>query len=375
MNVVMFSSADPQCGVADYTQYLTTELRRFVNLTITPYPPAKVRLRRDIDAETYRRLGLAAADADIAHIQYDHLFFGGIRPGRSHFRIFLQHLNIPVVATIHEIRLASLRLTSPFLAFVEGFYRRLFYRRMLRHPKILRFIVHTKEHFRLLRAVGIPESAIFVIPMGVPLHLVRSYDPLYAKHRYGLIGKRVLTIFGFVNRRKGYELAISALKDLPDDVVLLIAGGVPDTDTSNYFARLQKVIEESGVAHRVHITGYLSEEEFPVVMAATDLILAPFTEMSGSASLSLGLAYGKPIIASNLQPNRDIVDEQDCLALFGIKQPETLGPLILDLLYDRERQKALAENARDYADRHSYAQMAEAIYRVYQQVYQTIQSG
>jgi len=135
--------------------------------------------------------------------------------------------------------------------------------------------------------LGVPKASVETLPMPVPAALPTP-PRAEAKAALGLGGQRVLTIFGFLARRKGYDVALDALARLPEDVVLLAAGGVHGADQTAPDAELRARAERLGVGHRFQITGYLSEADVPMVMGATDLFLAPFREMSGSASLALG---------------------------------------------------------------------------------------
>ena len=100
-------------------------------------------------------------------------------------------------------------------------------------------------------------------------------------------------------------MALAALRSLPPETLLLAAGGAHAADHGEPEAWLRAEAGRLGVAERFRITGYLAEEQVPQVFAATDLLLAPFHEVSGSASLALGQAYGCPILASDLPLLRD----------------------------------------------------------------------
>jgi phosphatidylinositol alpha-mannosyltransferase len=117
------------------------------------------------------------------------------------------------------------------------------------------------------------------------------------------------------------------------------------------------------VKERFVIAGYLAEEQVPVVMAASDLLLAPFHEVSGSASLALGQAYGRPILASDLPALRD-----SGAALFPVGDAAALAREAARLLAQPEERARLATASREVATRHSYRALAERTAAVYHQV-------
>src|SRR5207302_454220 len=118
-------------------------------------------------------------------------------------------------------------------------------------------------------------------------------------------------------QRKGHRLALEALSMLPDNATLLIAGGRHPDDKSDFVERIQADINIAGLSERVKVTGYLPPDSVAQVMSATDLVLAPFTETSGSGSLAMAFACGKPILASDIGPHKECLAETPgCLSLF-----------------------------------------------------------
>src|SRR5438128_1757319 len=79
----------------------------------------------------------------------------------------------------------------------------------------------------LERRVG---ERVVRMAMPVPEVALPLPDSEPAKRRWGLEGRTVLTIFGFLARRKGYDVALAALQELPADAVLLAAGGAHAAD-------------------------------------------------------------------------------------------------------------------------------------------------
>ena len=104
-------------------------------------------------------------------------------------------------------------------------------------------------------------------------------------------------------------------------------------------------------------------------MSATDLILAPFAESSGSGSLALAMACGKSILASDIEPHREILaDTPGALALYPLARESALAEEIRSLHQSPARLEALSEGAREYAVNHSYARAAEETVAIYRSV-------
>lgn len=350
VSVCMVAPSRQQCGVADYTAYLLAELGEL----------ADVRFVTNAD-------GFADAmnDADIAHVQHQYFLFGGVAPWKNRFREFADRLRIPAVMTVHEFvdpsgnpaARAAIRVTN---------------RRNFLHKAVKRLIVHTNADRIRMEFNGIQAGRIAVVRHGVPP--TPGLPPRdHARRSLGLESPFVVTIFGFLSRRKGHALAIEAMRLLPPNVFLLIAGGRHSDDQTGYVAGLERLIQEGGLDSRVRITGYLAPEQVADVMSATDLILAPFTESSGSGSLALAFACGKPILASRIEPHLEIVhevgeDSGNALKTFRTLHPGSIAMEVSSLMKDADSLTALAAGAREYAASHSYRRMAEETVSIYRGV-------
>ncbi|HZT40691.1 MAG TPA: glycosyltransferase [Chthonomonadaceae bacterium] len=375
LHVAMFTPWRERCGIREYSQHLIEGLRalpEIADVRIVEAPSEAVRgaltaLRRfPADARRWQALGRemnAGPDglpSDVAHVQHQYFFFGGVAPHKNHARAFLDAVRVPLVVTAHEIA-----RPGPYASALERHAIALTNRANFLHPAIQQIVVHTEPDRQELLALGAAPERVHVL-----IHPVPPAQPMppsdEAKRALGLEGKRVVTLFGFLSAKKGHSLALVALRNLPADVVLLFAGDRHPDDHTDYVPRLQSQIAAEGLAGRVRITGFLPDAQIPIVMAATDVAIAPFVQSSGSGSLTYLLAYARPIVASDIAPNREIDQElPGCLALFPSGDAEALATQILFLLDDPARRAALEAAAQAFADRHSYPQMARATAAIY----------
>ena len=97
---------------------------------------------------------------------------------------------------------------------------------------------------------------------------------------------------------------------------------------------------------------------------AVRAMLAPFREMSASASLNYALARRKAVVASDLPPNREL----DCVCLFPAGDAAALAEAVREVAESPERRRALADAAGRYAARHSYAALAEECIEIYRRL-------
>ncbi len=375
LNLSVFTRTAQKCGVSDYSRTLHAELERLPeieSIRIVEAPADVVRAgtlsaleHYHADKQRFRELGakMNEAGANIAHVQFQYFFFGGVAPHKNHTAAFLSAIRIPVVMTVHEIASPSPRTPFAHRLLLQSVNRSTFL-----HPAIRRLIVHTEQDRRRLERIGVKPQKIDVVLHGIP-----APQPLPApdvvRREMGLEGRRVLTLFGFLSNKKGHAFAINALAGLPEDVTLLFAGGQHPDDHTDYAPSLRRLVSQARLDSRVRFLDYLPEERIPAVMSVTDIALAPYSESSGSGSLALLMAYGLPIVASPIPSHEQIeAEEKGCLSLLSELSADALRDRVLSLLNSLHRLDELKRAALTYAETHSYRRMAEETLAIYRDV-------
>jgi glycosyltransferase involved in cell wall biosynthesis len=362
-------------GISDYAAHLAQALRPHADVRIVELKPFVN------DKSFYRSLADQANEADVVHVQYNYLYFNGALPYRNRLVYFARMINKPLIATIHEVRVGFQRhaagvmhpakrvLFNATLGFWNQWSRQ--YHRAM-YVSLGRIIVHTHEQAGLIKGLGVEAVKISVIAHGVPqiTAIGAAINPEEAKKELGLAGKRVLTTLGFINRRKGYEVVLESLVQLPGDVSFLIAGG---SMTDNYLDKayyelLIQRISSLGLTERVVITGYLDPRRLQLVMAATDVYIAAYPESSASGALSLAIAYQKPIIASRIPAHVEINQSLPCLKIVEPNNSGELTQAIQALLYDSASRAQLQDACGLYGRQHSYVQAANLTIKEYERI-------
>lgn len=346
IKVAMLTSLRERCGIAEYSYHLVGALRSYVDVAwvaeATDFVPAM-------------------NEADVVHIQHQYFLYGGVAPWKNTFGRVANGIEVPAVMTVHEfVPPAGNLLRRMAIASTN--------RAQFGHPAIKAFVVHTEEDRRNLIGCDIPAERILVHPIpSPPCSPAPPRDE--ARRSLGLQHDFVVTIFGFLARRKGHLLAIEALRRLPEEVRLVFAGGVHPDDRTGYEKEIHDAILAAGLRRRVLITGYLDDVSVAAYMAATDLILAPFLHGSGSASLAAAFAHGKPVLASAIAPNVEL--ERRCPGCMELVKPgsaDELAGAIARLMRAPEALERLREGALEYARRFTYDSLARATARLYEDV-------
>lgn len=357
MRVSFLTSWDERCGIAEYSRLLVEALRPQVEVDVVPAS------FRPSPKPVYRAMGTALNGGEVAHVQHSYAFFGGMHPLRSGWGALAGAVRRPLLVTVHELDLrptGALHLPPA----LEVAYKRRFNRSVFLHPAVEHWLTHSEALRDALIELGAPSDRVTYRPLPMALPAGPSPDPSALRHRLRLEGKRVLVLLGFLARRKGYEVALRALRELPPEVVLVAAGGEHAADRSGTEAWLRREAEQAGVADRLRITGYLDEAALEQATALADVVLAPFLEMSASASLSYALARGKAVIASDLGE----ISRLDCVRHVPPGDPHALAAAVREVTEQPSLRSELEEKALRYAHLHSYTALGEETRTLYDQL-------
>ena len=108
--------------------------------------------------------------------------------------------------------------------------------------------------------------------------------------------KKVILFFGFIRGYKGLDLLIEAMKNTPEDYVLVIAGEVYGN-----FDAYQTQINESGSQHKIQLhIRYISDGEVPLFFSAADVCVLPYKSATQSGITSVAYHFDLPIIATDV---------------------------------------------------------------------------
>lgn len=154
---------------------------------------------------------------------------------------------------------------------------------------------------RSMIALGMEADTIRVHYTGVDLDRFAPQDRAEAKTRFHLEGPVVLCVGNLITR-KGQDLLIRALPDLPG-VTLLLVGHGPDR------AAYQALAADLGVAGRVGFLGAVPHEDLPAIYNAADVMALPSASEGLANAWVEALACGTPIAISDVGGARELLTD------------------------------------------------------------------
>lgn len=353
MRILSLSTHGEKCGIATYNDSLTQALRDQGHIVdISPVDTAVARAQNKSDMLSYYDGFIAKIrEYDAVIVQHEYGFMTGKHStgfGQKVFAKFVRQLGVcgkPAAIIFHSQPKTSTRLLS---------FRRYYWERIrdaLNANRKILSVVHGDVARKQYKDAGLDEGFIWSTR-----HPLRSPTPLPAKAADGIV---TLTIFGFVSRYKGYGEAVEALQYLPENYRLVIAGGPHPRNARDMTFETIKALNHP----RIEMTGWLEDADIPAVMARTDIVLAPYHETgpAGSGAVTWGIAYGRPVIATETLTFQDIQRETECFALVPPRNAKALAAMILEVANNPSKRDDLCARGLAYAARYSWAGMAREL--------------
>ncbi len=156
---------------------------------------------------------------------------------------------------------------------------------------------------------------------------------------------------GRLATQKGFEYLIRAVPLLvaaePRAHVILVGDGELETD-------LRALIAELDLQDRCHLLGF--RQDVPALLASFDLYAQPSLWEGLSISLLEAMAAGKPIIATDIIGNREVVRDGITGRLVPPADPPALARALLQLIGDPALAGRLGQQAQQHAIIHFSAE-------------------
>jgi glycosyltransferase involved in cell wall biosynthesis len=186
--------------------------------------------------------------------------------------------------------------------------------------------------------LGEPASRIVTLRNGVDLRRFALGDREAARRHLGLSGFTLLSV-GSLIPRKGHELIIAALSQLPD-AQLLIAGSGPMR------AELERIAAEKGVAGRVRFLGEIAHDALSEAYRAADIFVLASSREGWANVLLEAMASGTPVVATNVNGTPEVLRDPALSVMVEQRSAAALADAIQQLrarLPDRAAVRAYAE--------------------------------
>ncbi|MFQ5398419.1 MAG: glycosyltransferase family 4 protein [Anaerolineae bacterium] len=234
-------------------------------------------------------------ELDVVNVQYQAAAYNMRSPAINFLPWRLRGVTRTVV-TFHDLRV-------PYLFPKAGRLRRAAVNFMARRAHGV-IVTNTADFHNLSPRFPHP---IRQIPIGSNIQAHPRDEKVVSAVRAGLglaPSDCLLGYFGFLNPSKGADVLLEALAQLDGRTHLVFIGGrtgASDPDNNQAFERwMRGMIEQLGLVHRVHWTGFLDDAAVSAHLHAADMLVLPYRDGVSlrRGTLMAALAHGCPVITT-----------------------------------------------------------------------------
>jgi len=174
------------------------------------------------------------------------------------------------------------------------------------------FVVHSPSVINQVAEIyHLSPNRVFAIPLGLFDVYYQHIDKQAAMDELGIKEEFVILYFGLIRKYKGVLCLVEAFNRLPQDIArhsrLVIAGEDWGDETS-----LASMVDSSPYKGQItYKPEFVPDALIPRYFSATDVVVLPYLRTAGSGVANIALAYGKPIITSDLETMRECLKDYE----------------------------------------------------------------
>jgi glycosyltransferase involved in cell wall biosynthesis len=290
----------------------------------------------------------------------------------------LVHIQTPFLAHYHGLAIAK-KLGVPVIETYHTYFEEYLHHYVPLIPRsVMRFVARrfTVSQCSALDALVVPSMAMqkaledygvqcpmHIIPTGMEMERFASGDGRQFRERLGIAADRpTLVHVGRIAHEKNIDFLLRmfarVVKRKPE-TMLVVAGEGPALE------HCKSYVESLKLSANVRFVGYLSRDrELPGCYTAGDLfVFSSKTETQGLVLLE-AMACGTPVVSTAYMGTADIVKPERG-ARVAPDNEEGFANLVVELLDDPARRRAMSSEARAYAATWSAGAMATRVADLY----------
>ena len=186
-----------------------------------------------------------------------------------------------------------------------------------------------------------------------------AIDKEDAKSKLNIAEADVVLFFGLIRGYKGLDKLILSMEkvfETRSDVKLLIAGECY-SDKQKYISMIKKSKYSDKILWKEE---YINEDEVSIYFSAANVVVLPYIGASQSGIVPLSYHYNKPVIVSDLEGLKEVVDIGKTGYVFNLKSEHDLSDSILKFLKNYN-ENYYSDNIESYKSNFAWSNFESSI--------------
>ena len=209
----------------------------------------------------------------------------------------------------------------------------------------------SKEAYEYYSKFG---SKVSFIPNAIDIDLLPSgVDTRYEKQ---------IIFVGRLSKEKGILTILEIVKNLPNDIHLLIVGTGPEEGI---------VLDSIKNYKNIHYLGYQPKEKTIPLIRGSKLLIQPSLAEGISATLLEAMACKTPVIVTNIGGNVELFENNKTGILIEPENPEELLKEILSLLKNQIKLELLSISAFEKVQEYDWSSIGKKYLNLYKKLLQS----
>lgn len=193
-----------------------------------------------------------------------------------------------------------------------------------------------------LGELGVDRDKVTVLRNGVDLKLFRPIDIGGVIKKRDPLKKTLLSV-GHLIKRKGHDLVIRAIKDLPGYELIIIGDG-------EEYGNLSKLVLELSLQDRVTFVQHIDHDLLKEYYASADALILASSREGWPNVLLESMACGTPVIATSVWGSPEVIKSKEAGVLVRERSHEAIVNAVVELFNNYPDRK----KTRHYAEQFSW---------------------
>lgn len=191
-------------------------------------------------------------------------------------------------------------------------------------------------------------------------HVPNAIDLLSLPQKKDRRYEKQIIFAGRLSKEKGILTLLDVVKEIPQDLHMLILGSGPEENKVKEIAKSQP---------NLHFLGYQKKEKTIELIQGSDILIQPSRVEGLSSTILEAMASKTPIIATNIGGNKEIL-EHNKTGILVESDTRKIVEAIDDLLSNKQKVESIREEAFKEVQKYDWSRVGNLYLNIYESLLQ-----